>query len=110
MDTTIISIDELNEKIKNEIGTLIYFSTPTCNVCKVLRPKIMEEFKKNFPEIGRYYIDSTISQDIPVQFGVFTVPTILVLLDGKEFARESRNCSVGGLIHKISRPYKIMMS
>jgi len=110
MDITIESLDQLKSELREKIGGLVYFSTPQCNVCKVLRPKIMDEFEKNFPDVGRYYVDSTITPEVSAAYNVFAVPTILVFLDGKEFARESRNVSVGGLINKISRPYDIMTS
>ncbi|MBD3823578.1 MAG: thioredoxin, partial [Epsilonproteobacteria bacterium] len=43
-------------------------------------------------------------------FNVFAIPTILILLEGKEFFRKSRNMSVNEVIREIQRPYEIMMS
>ncbi len=108
MKTDILSIDEVKQIIREEIGVLFYFSTPTCNVCHALKPKISEAFEENFPQIKQYFIDSSITPEIPASFNIFSVPTILVFLDGKEFARESRNVSVTQLIAKIDRPYSIM--
>ena len=96
--------------IAKEVGVLVYFSTPTCNVCKALRPKIMETFSQEFENIQRIYINSVDAPDIASNYNVFAVPTILVFLDGKEFSRESRNVSVAALVEKIARPYKIMSS
>ncbi len=108
MKTDILSIEEVNKIIREEIGVLFYFSTPTCNVCHALKPKISEAFQENFPKIKQYFIDSSLTPEIPANFNIFSVPTILVFLDGKEFARESRNVSVSQLIAKIDRPYSIM--
>ncbi len=110
MREDIESIQKLDEIIQNNIGVLVYFSTPTCNVCHALKPKIIEAFSKNFPKIEQVFIDSTKVPQIPANLQIFSVPTILVYLDGKEFARESRNVSVNLLIQKIQRPYEIMTS
>ncbi len=108
MNQAINSTNKLNEIISNEIGVLLYFSTPTCNVCHALKPKIDQAFEKEFPLIKRYFIDSVETPEIPANLQIFSVPTIVVFLDGKEFARESRNVSVSELIQKIKRPYEIM--
>jgi thioredoxin-like negative regulator of GroEL len=110
MNEEITTLEELQELIQKEIGVLVYFSTPTCNVCHALKPKIASEFEKNFPKIKQVFIDSSITPEIPAHFNIFSVPTILVFLDSKEFARESRNVSVPLLVGNIERVYKILMS
>ncbi|RUM67213.1 MAG: thioredoxin [Sulfurospirillum sp.] len=105
-----MSLEDLEKIIKEEIGVLLYFSTPTCNVCKALKPKISHAFQEHFPLIKQIYIDSSKNPEIPASMQIFSVPTIVVFLDGKEFARESRNISVDLFIEKIKRPYEIMSS
>jgi thioredoxin-like negative regulator of GroEL len=110
MNEEIITLEALQEVIKKEVGVLVYFSTPTCNVCHALKPKISQEFEENFPKIKQVFIDSLLTPEIPAHFNVFSVPTILVFLDSKEFARESRNVSVPVLVNNIQRVYKILLS
>lgn len=110
MNEQSVTLEELQEFIKEEIGVLLYFSTPTCNVCHALKPKISKEFDENFPKIKQIFIDSTQAPEIPAHFNIFSVPTILIFLDGREFARESRNVSVPVLVGNIERVYKILMS
>lgn len=110
LDIKIRSVDEIEDILANEKATIIYFTSPKCNVCKTLRPKIMELMKDEFPEMGRYYADISENQDIPAKFSVFTAPTILVFLEGKEFSRKSRAMSPAQLVDEIKRPYSIMMS
>jgi thioredoxin-like negative regulator of GroEL len=104
-----MNLENLQELISKEIGVLVYFSTPTCNVCHSLRPKIEHQFNEKFPKIKQVFIDSTETPEIPAHFNIFSVPTILIFLDSKEFARESRNVSVPVLVNKIQRVYKILM-
>ena len=110
MNDNIQSQEALEQRIKSELGLLVYFSTPTCNVCHALKPKIIEAFETHFPLIKQEFIDASIFPEIPASLGIFSVPTIMVFLDGKEFARESRNVSVGELIQKVARPYEMMTS
>ena len=104
------SLEEVEAAIRDNIGLLLYFSTPACNVCKALKPKIAEAFESRFPKIGQLFVDAAASPEIAAHFHVFAVPTILIFLDGKEFARASRNVSVPQLLQQIERPYQIMTS
>ena len=104
------SLDEVKRVIDSELGVLLYFSTPTCNVCHALKPKLVKEFDKNFPLIKKVFVDSSITPEIAAYFNVFSVPTILLFLDKKEFAREGRNISVPLFVDRVKRVYEIMTS
>ncbi len=101
-------LEDLQETIKKEIGVLLYFSGENCNVCHALRPKFKELFDNSFPQIKQIYLDAHQNPKISAYFQVFSVPTILVFLDGKEFIREGRTVSLYQLEEKLQRPYGIM--
>jgi len=105
-----MTLETIKEAIEKEDGVLLYFTGPNCNVCHSLKPKIEELFKEEFPKIKRFFIDVSQNKEIAVNFSVFSVPTILVFLGGKEFAREGRATSLAALRDKIKRPYEIMLS
>jgi thiol-disulfide isomerase/thioredoxin len=102
-----MTLEELKSIIKDKPAVLVYFSGIGCGVCQVLKPKIQKAFSDNYPLIQQYYLDIEEHKDIAVSYSVFTMPTILVFLDGKEFARKSRNMSVDGLIQDLKRPYDL---
>lgn len=104
------SLDQLNQQLTEHPGLLLYFSTPQCNVCKVLRPKLTALFEAHYPEIHNCYVDTTVTPEISGQYSVFAVPTIILFLDGKEFVRKSRNFSPAELIEEVRRPWEIMNS
>jgi len=104
----LLSLEQLQQTINNSDGVLIYFSTQECNVCKVLKPKLMSLMEQYYPDIKLFYVDINQYPEISGQYRVFTVPTILVFLDGKEFTRKSRNFSPMELIKEIERPWSIM--
>jgi len=81
--------------------TLLYFSTPTCNVCKVLRPKV-EELLAETPPWHFQYMNTEESQEIAGQRLIFTVPTLLLMAEGREIARLSRHFGM----HELEQPVR----
>jgi len=110
MDITLTDLNELNVALKNELALTLYFSSPSCNVCHVLRPKLMQALEQEYPDIGRYHADIALTPEIAAEFQIFSAPTIIVFLEGKEFIRKGRAMSVDGLLQEIKRPYEIMTS
>lgn len=104
---TLQSYTEFEEFINKNEAALIYFSTPQCNVCKVLKPKVIEFINKNFPKINLAYVDCEALKDVAAQNRIFAVPTIIVFLDGKEFIRKSRNINMAEFEEEIERPYNL---
>ncbi len=103
-----ITLEELQTTIKTEVGVLLYFSGENCNVCHALRPKFKDLFDKEFSQIKQIYLDAQENPEISANFQVFSVPTMIVFLDGREFAREGRAVSMHKLTEQLSRPYGMM--
>ena len=101
----IYNIQEIQELITREKGLLLYFSSDSCSVCKVLKPKVEELLQEQFPKILSRYVDIEKSPVISGQFRIFTIPTLLIFIEGKEQLRYSRNISMHQLEESISRPY-----
>lgn len=104
----VYNLQELQNSIAQKKGLLIYFSSESCSVCKVLRPKVKDLLQKQFPLLTSRYVDIEKSPVISGQFRVFTIPTILIYFDGKEQVRFSRNISMHQLEEAISRPYELI--
>lgn len=98
----------LDRLIRDEAALLCYYSTDSCSVCKVLKPKVQELLEDRFPQMRSCYVDIDKSPLLSGQFRVFTIPTILVFFDGKEHARLSRNIGIGQLEENIARPYGLL--
>ena len=104
-----MSLEEITEIIADRDGVLIYFWGDNCNVCEALRPKFKEEFDRNFPKIEQFYINAKENIEISSFYGVFSIPTMIVFLDGKEFIREGRAVSMSRLVSKLQRPYSMLL-
>ena len=86
----------------------LYFTSPQCNVCKVLKPKLSELLAQKFPEMKLHFIDITEDPATAAYYQVFTVPVLLVLFEGREFIRKVRNIGLIELEKEISRPYQLL--
>lgn len=104
------TIETIQQTIKENLAVMLYFSAPTCNVCHALKPKLLEAIDNNFKEFEIISVDISVEQEIAAHFSVFTIPTVLVFLDAKEFLRKSRHMSIDEVVREIKRPYDIMMS
>jgi len=102
-------LEELQNTIKSEVGVLLYFSGENCNVCHALRPKFKELFDREFSQLKQIYLDAHENAEISAHYQVFSVPTMIVFMDGREFAREGRAVSLHQLTEKLKRPYNMMM-
>ena len=103
-----MTLEELQNTIRTEVGVLLYFSGEHCNVCHALRPKFKEVFDANFPQLKQIYLDAHENSEISASFQVFSVPTMIVFMDGREFAREGRSVSLHQLTGQLKRPYVMM--
>ena len=93
---------------KSTKAVCFYLSTPECNVCKVLKPKVTEMLEVDFPSIFFCYVDLNEAKEISGQLSIFSVPTILVYFEGKETIRASRNVHLDELREQIGRYYKLI--
>jgi len=105
-----MTLEQLQTTIKEEVGVFLYFSGEFCNVCHALRPKVKELFDAEFPQLKQIYLDAEEHRDIASHFKVLSVPTMIVFMDGREFAREGRSVSLHQLSEQLKRPYDMMTS
>ncbi len=96
------TLDELKETIKSNFINIVYFSNDSCNVCKTLKPKIHDAVSE-FEQVKFLYVDLDKVNESSGEYIVFSIPTILLFIDGKEYIRESRNLSVGAFKEQLSR-------
>ncbi len=104
------TIEDIENIIHENLAVMVYFSAPTCSVCQALKPKLIKAVDENFKDFMIISIDTSANQEIAAYFSVFTIPTILVFLDSKEFLRKSRHMSIDEVVDTIKRPYDIMTS
>ncbi len=96
--------------IENEQAVLAYFYNNNCAPCISLRPKVEELVAGSFPRLKLVFINSEKHPEITGFYGIFSNPTLIVFLDGKEYRRESKYISILQLEETISRPYNMIFN
>ncbi|MBO7418589.1 MAG: thioredoxin family protein [Bacteroidaceae bacterium] len=79
-----------------------YIKAPDCGVCNVVLDKV-EAMVTRFPSLCSFYTDITEEPLIAGQFLVYSGPTVLLMLDGKEVYRASGFINLEELEHKIKQ-------
>lgn len=103
-------MNDIDSIIQETDALVLYFSHDACNVCKVLKPKIKDLLLEKYPKCQFNYVNTVDQPEIAAKFQVFTVPTVLVFFEGKEYYRYSRNIGLSQLDEALSRPYQLMFS
>ena len=96
------------EQLIDNQSVALYFTSPECNVCKVLKPKVSELIDEKYPEMKLHFIDIAENPGMAAEFQVFTVPVILIYFEGREYIRKVRNIGLLELEREISRPYELL--
>lgn len=87
-DSLIQTYNHLKQLIAEEEQVILYFSSRDCNVCDAVFPRLMNLVNDYPIKVVKINIDEHV--EIAGQLLIFTVPTILVMYDGREILRESR--------------------
>jgi thioredoxin-like negative regulator of GroEL len=100
------SNEVLEKLIEDNEMVLVYFGSENCGVCSAMKPKL-EEILKNYPKVKSVQVDVEKLLEVSALYNIFTIPGILLFIEGKETIREARNVSIIDLNNKISRYYKL---
>ncbi len=87
----------------------VYFKGTNCGVCNVLLPQIEAHFLAHYPLFEFEVIDVENQPELAAQYGVFTVPVLLIVSEGKENFRFVRHFSTAQVDEKIGRLYRLMV-
>jgi thioredoxin 1 len=82
-----ITLNDQNFDKETQIGTVIIdFTAEFCGPCKTIIP-ILNELSEEFKDIKFINIDIEKSSEVTTKFNIRSVPTLILLKDGKEIRR-----------------------
>lgn len=103
-----LKVDEdLMRLISNAPVCVLQFGDESCPPCAALRGKL-ERWMKDHPEMAVRYIPIREFPMLSAQMGIFSVPTILVYIQGKLTARESGYFSLEQLLDRLQRTLALL--
>ena len=94
------NINDIELVINRNRLCLFYVKAPDCGVCNVLFSKV-GALTEDYPQLVSFYTDITEEPLIASRFLVYSGPTVLLILDGKEVYRSSQFIDLKELERKI---------
>ncbi|NBJ68058.1 MULTISPECIES: thioredoxin family protein [Clostridia] len=102
--TMLSNLDDIEAFIEQNELAFLYISREACSVCHGLFPQV-EELMEKFPKIATAHITADQVEEIAGRFFVFTVPVLLLFVDGKEYLREARIVHMDLFHEKLDQIY-----
>lgn len=102
----LMKIDDVQKFIKSHSFTFLYISRTNCSVCHALLPKV-NTLLDEFPDVKRGYVNADHVPEIAGFLSVFTVPALLVFIEGKEVIREARFVQMNALRNQLEKVYRL---
>ena len=96
------SITDIEHIIANNKLCLFYIKAPDCGVCNVMLDKV-EKLTDQYPQLTSFYTDIMEEPLIAGRFLVYSGPTVLLLMEGKEVYRGVQFIDLEELEYNIKR-------
>ena len=90
--------------------SLEYYTGKDCGVCIVLKPKLFGAVEEQFKDISIQTIQIEKEPEYAAKNMVFTLPVVIVKLDGKEQFRFAKSFGVSQVTDKLTRLQDAMVS
>jgi thioredoxin 1 len=81
----IIQNNDMSEALTKKYA-VIDFSAVWCGPCKMTAP-ILEKLSDEMSEVAFYNLDVDVNDELAMQFGIQSIPTMVVLKEGKPVAQ-----------------------
>lgn len=96
---------EIDAFLEEHPLAFLFISRPNCGICQALLPQV-KELMQHYPEIELGYINADLVEEVAGRFSVFTIPVLLLFLEGKEYVREARIVHMDLFKEKLDKIYK----
>jgi thioredoxin-like negative regulator of GroEL len=83
------NIQDIEQTLKDNRLCLFYIKAPDCGVCNVMLDKV-QRLTDSHTSLSSFYTDICEEPLIAGRFLVYSGPTVLLLMDGKEIYRASQ--------------------
>ena len=79
----VLTINDFNDKVKKEGVAIVDFFATWCGPCKMLAPVFEELDNELGDQAGFYKVDIDESLELANEYGIQSVPTVLVFKNGE---------------------------
>src|SRR5699024_12726293 len=99
------TIDEVDSFIDQHQLSFIYISRPDCSVCHGLLPQVQSLMNK-YPESQLGHVNADEVKAVAGRFSIFTVPVLLLFVEGKEYISDARIVHMGQFDEEDDKLYE----
>ena len=96
------NIQNIEQTLKDNRLCLFYIKAPDCGVCNVMLDKV-ERLADSYTSLCSFYTDIREEPLIAGRFLVYSGPTVLLLVEGKEIYRASQFINLEELKQTINK-------
>jgi len=101
-----IEMSKFNEIIKGDVPVLIDFSAEWCQPCRMMPPILKDVSKQLVDKVRILKVDVDKNQAIARQWGISSVPTLMIFDKGQQVFRQSGVIPANQLVNTLKKYIK----